>query len=169
MEGVSHGPNQGVETRLIEIFRATCQQVLVLTTYRRYMMQKLIWIIALLLMGNISIVSADSASEYQGDTFAIAAESKDISAKISHLSGPAPFFHIYAINGNQIRILPNPHLNLEIGIGPAAAATLGDMGVTVLVGGMAGPKMRDVLDAKGVRFVPRVGKVKDVVKELQEQ
>ena len=38
----------------------------------------------------------------------------------------------------------------------------------VLVGGMAGPKMMDVLDNKGVRFVPRRGKVRDVVEELQE-
>ena len=36
------------------------------------------------------------------------------------------------------------------------------------VGGMAGPKMMDVLNEKGVRFVPRGGKVRDVVRELQE-
>jgi len=132
------------------------------------MMRKLIWIITLLFVGYSYAFSADEESEYQEDTFAIAAETKNISAKISHLSGPAPFFHIYAIDGKPIKILPNPHLDLEIGIGPAAAATLGDRGVTVLVGGMAGPKMRDVLDAKGVRFVPRSGKVKDVVQELKE-
>jgi predicted Fe-Mo cluster-binding NifX family protein len=37
----------------------------------------------------------------------------------------------------------------------------------VLVGGMAGPKMMDVLNEKQVRFVQRYGTVEDVVKELR--
>ena len=53
--------------------------------------------------------------------------------------------------------------------GPAAAATLADKGVTVLVGGMAGPKMQDVLDERGVRFVRRIGTVQDVVNELRNE
>lgn len=113
-------------------------------------------------------VAAEPETEYRPDVFAIAAEGEKVSAEISQLSGPAPFFHIYDINGTPIKVLANPHLDRDFGIGPAAAATLGDMGVTVLVGGMAGPKMRDVLDEKGMRFVPRGGKVRDVVKELQE-
>ena len=129
-------------------------------------MRKFFWIVVLLLSGSLCAIGAES--EYQEDTFAIAAEGEKVSAKISYLSGPAPFFHIYNINGTPIKVMANPHLDLEYGIGPAAAATLGDMGVTVLVGGMAGPKMMDVLNAKDVRFVPRSGKVRDVVKELQE-
>ncbi|MDJ0739792.1 MAG: NifB/NifX family molybdenum-iron cluster-binding protein [Gammaproteobacteria bacterium] len=125
--------------------------------------------ILVVLVGSVLLTAGSAhASEYQDDTFAIAAEGQKVSAKIAHLSGPAPYFHIVDINGTPLKVLANPHLDLEFGIGPAAAATLGDMGVTVLVGGMAGPKMMDVLDAKGVRFVPRVGKVRDVVKELQE-
>jgi len=131
-------------------------------------MQKLTWIAVLLFAVNLTAIGADTESEYMEDTFAIAAEGEKVSAKIAHLSGPAPFFHIYDINGTPRQIFANPHLDLEVGIGPAAAATLGDMGVTVLVGGMAGPKMMDVLNAKGVRFVPRGGKVRDIVKELQE-
>jgi len=131
-------------------------------------MRKLIWTVVLLFTGSFGALSADSDSDYQNDLFAIAAEGQKVSATIAHLSGPAPFFHIYDINGTPVEVLANPHLNLEFGIGPAAAATLGDMGVTVLVGGMAGPKMMDVLNTKGVRFVPRGGKVRDVVKELQE-
>ena len=131
-------------------------------------MHKIFWIVALLMTGSLAVFAADSETEYQDDTFAIAADGEKVSAKISYLSGPAPFFHLYDINGTPIKVLANPHLALEYGIGPAAAATLGDMGVTVLVGGMAGPKMMDVLNEKGVRFVPRSGKVRDVVKELQE-
>lgn len=129
-------------------------------------MRKFFWVAVLLLTGSLCATGADS--EFQEDTFAIAAEGEKVSAEISYLSGPAPFFHFYDINGRPIKVFANPHLDMEYGIGPAAAATLGDMGVTVLVGGMAGPKMMDVLNEKGVRFVPRSGKVRDVVKELQE-
>jgi len=131
-------------------------------------MRRLLWVVLLSLAGSLSVFGADSESEFLDDTFAIAAEGEKVSAKISYLSGPAPYFHIYDINGTPVKVLANPHLELEYGIGPAAAATLGDMGVSVLVGGMAGPKMMDVLNEKGVRFVPRGGKVRDVVKELQE-
>lgn len=131
-------------------------------------MRSFLTILAFLFGGALGVTAADAQSEYQEDTFAIAAEGEKVSADVAYLSGPAPFFHLYDINGIPLKVLPNPHLDLEFGIGPAAAATLGDMGVTVLVGGMAGPKMMDVLDAKGVRFVPRRGKVRDVVKELQE-
>jgi predicted Fe-Mo cluster-binding NifX family protein len=131
-------------------------------------MHTLLLILVLLFGGSFFAVADEAQSEYREDTFAIAAEGEKPSSDVAHLSGPAPFFHIYDIDGNLIKVFPNPHLDLEIGIGPAAAATLGDMGVTVLVGGMAGPKMMDVLDAKGVRFVPRGGKVRDIVEELQE-
>ncbi len=131
-------------------------------------MLRLLSIFLLLLGSSVCAMAADKESEYQEDTFAIAAEGEKVSANVAYLSGPAPYFHIYDIDGNPLQVFANPHLDLEIGIGPAAAATLGDMGITVLVGGMAGPKMMDVLDAKEVRFVPRRGKVRDVVKELQE-
>lgn len=131
-------------------------------------MRHLILMLVLLLTAGVTAVGADDDSEYQADTFAIAADGKELSASIARLSGIAPFFHLYDIQGNPLEVIANPHLDLEFGIGPAAAATLGDKGVTVLVGGMAGPKMKDVLDAKQVRFVRRIGTVQDVVSELRE-
>lgn len=113
--------------------------------------------------------AAEEAGEYRPDTFAIAADGDELAAPISKLSGISPYFHLYDINGKRIEVLPNPHLDLEYGIGPAAAATLADKGVTVLVGGMAGPKMMDVLKAREVRFVRRHGTVQEVVTELQSE
>lgn len=112
-------------------------------------------------------VLAEEAS--QPDLFAIAAEGDQTTSEISKLTGVAPYYHIYDIEGNLVKVLPNPHLDLEFGTGPAAAATLAEEGVTVLVGGMAGPKMEDVLVAKNVRFVRRYGTVQDVVDELREE
>jgi predicted Fe-Mo cluster-binding NifX family protein len=102
------------------------------------------------------------------DRFAIAAEGKEVSATIAHLTGRAPYFHVYDIDGNAIEVFENPYLHQEFNIGPQMAVLLSDKAVTVLVGGMAGPKMKDVLDARGVRFVYRKGVVQDVVDELTE-
>jgi predicted Fe-Mo cluster-binding NifX family protein len=131
-------------------------------------MRKLKHVIGLLvLLMPLTLVAEQQAGEYRPDTFAIAAEGTEASAKISKLSGVSPYFHLYDIDGKAIEVLANPHLDLEFGTGPAAAQTLADKGVTVLVGGMAGPKMMDVLDARQVRFVQRYGTVADVVKELK--
>ena len=101
--------------------------------------------------------------------FAIAADGDQSSAEIAKLAGIAPFFHLYDINGNLLEVLPNPHLDMEYGIGPACAATLADMGVTVLVARkIPGPKMDDVLKAREVRLARRLGTVQDVVNELKE-
>ena len=103
------------------------------------------------------------------DKFAIAADGDQTSAEIANLAGIAPFFHLYDINGNILEVLPNPHLDMEYGTGPACAATLADMGVTVLVARkIPGPKMHDVLKAREVRIVRRLGTVQDVVNELKE-
>jgi len=101
--------------------------------------------------------------------FAIAADGDQSSAEIAKLAGIAPFFHLYDINGNLLEVLPNPHLNMEYGIGPACAATLADMGVTVLIARkIPGPKMDDVLKAREVRIARRLGTVQDVANELKE-
>ena len=104
-----------------------------------------------------------------GDKFAIAADGDQASAEIAKLAGIAPFFHIYNGEGELQEVLPNPHLDMEYGIGPACAATLADMGVGVLVARkIPGPKMEDVLNERGVRIVRRIGTVEDVANELRQ-
>lgn len=106
---------------------------------------------------------------FAADKFAIAADGNNTSDQIAKLAGIAPFFHLYDVNGNLLEVLPNPHLDMEYGIGPACAATLADMGVTVLVARkIPGPKMVDVLDERKVRIVRRIGTVLDVANELKE-
>ena len=110
-----------------------------------------------------------SYSAIAEDKFAIAADGPQLTDGIAELAGIAPYFHIYDINGNQLEIFANPHLTLEFGTGPAAAASLADMGVTVLVARrIPGPKMHDVLIERNVRLVRRLGTVQDVVDELRE-
>jgi predicted Fe-Mo cluster-binding NifX family protein len=100
---------------------------------------------------------------------AIAAEGPELTAEITHLTGRAPFFQVYDLNGTPIEVIENVYLAQEFNIGPQAAALLGDKQVTLLVGGMAGPKMVDVLDEQDIRFVYRKGVVLDVVNELKTE
>jgi len=109
---------------------------------------------------------AEELAELQ--KFAIAAEGQDASSPISSLSGRAPYFIIYDENGKLLEVAVNIYLQQEFGIGPQAAAMLAEKKVTVLVGGMAGPKMKKVLDASGIRFVYRKGIVQQVVDELRQ-
>lgn len=108
-------------------------------------------------------------SALAADKFAIAADGSELTAKVAQLAGIAPFFHIYDERGNPLEVLPNPHLDMEYGIGPACATTLADMGVTVLVARkVPGPKMDEVLKAREVRIVRRLGTVQEVADELKE-
>lgn len=132
-------------------------------------MIRTLYLAALLALASTPIFAAGEPEAYKPDVFAIAAEGTELTSPISGLSGVSPYFHIYDVDGKSIEVMANPHLDLEFGTGPAAAATLADKGVTVLVGGMAGPKMQDVLDERGVRFVRRKGTVEDVVKELRNE
>ncbi|MEJ2310493.1 MAG: NifB/NifX family molybdenum-iron cluster-binding protein [Gammaproteobacteria bacterium] len=114
-------------------------------------------------------LSAFSHSVIAEDKFAIAADGPQPMALIVKLAGVAPYFHIYDIDGNQLEVLENPHLDMAFGTGPAAATTLADMGVTVLVARrVPGPKMHDVMKERNIRLVRRNGTVQDVVDELRE-
>jgi predicted Fe-Mo cluster-binding NifX family protein len=124
-------------------------------------------IVALLVAG--AAFSAEEAEAPKEERFAIAAEGRNASAQITHLTGRAPYYHVYDIKGNFIEVIGNIYLKEEYDIGPHMAALLGDKQVTVLVGGMAGPKMQDVLDNKDIRFVHRKGVVQDIVNELRAE
>ena len=123
----------------------------------------------MLLLFSGTVCSAEEAATQKAEIFAIAAESPEVTAEITHLTGRAPCYQVYDIKGNPIEVIQNIYLDQEFNIGPQAAALLGQKKVTVLVGGMAGPKMMDVLVQNNIRFVHRKGLVQDVVKELKAE
>lgn len=129
-----------------------------------------ILIIALgMILFTVNSYDAAGAASQREERCAIAAEGPDETARITHLTGRAPFYQVYDINGNFIEVIENDFLSQEFNIGPQAAALLGEKQVTLLVGGMAGPKMMDVLEEKSIRFVFRKGMVMDVIKELKTE
>jgi predicted Fe-Mo cluster-binding NifX family protein len=104
----------------------------------------------------------------RNELFAIAADGKELTARIPYLAARATHYHVYGESGNLVEVVANPFLKQEVEIGPAAAQMLAEHGVTVLVAGMVGPKMRDVLVANKMRFVSRKGNVQGVVNELKQ-
>jgi len=104
----------------------------------------------------------------QKQLFAIAAEGKELTSQIPYLAARATHYHVFDESGTLVEVVPNPFLNQEVGTGPAAAQMLAERGVTVLVAGMVGPKMKDVLVANKMRFVSRKGAVQGVVNELKK-
>ena len=114
-----------------------------------------------------TICSAGDAATQKQVLLAIAAEGPEKTAAITHLTGRAPFFQVYDRKSNPIEVIKNIYLVEEVNIGPQAAALLGEKQVAILVGGLAGPKMTDVLEEKNIRFVYRKGVVLDVIKELK--
>ena len=126
-------------------------------------------LVGALLLGAALAQAEDETAQPKAQLFAISAESEEVTAEISKLPGIAPYYHFYDEHGAAVEVVPNPFLDKEYGIGPAAAAMLADKGVTVLIGRKRpGPNMMDVLDAREVRMVRRIGTVEDVVKELKE-
>jgi predicted Fe-Mo cluster-binding NifX family protein len=112
---------------------------------------------------------AQEADPYANQRCAIAAEGPGLTDEITHLTGRAPYYQVYDLHGTPIEVIENVYLVQEFNIGPQAAALLSEKQVTLLVGGMAGPKMMDVLEEKEIRFVYRKGAVKDVVEELKKE
>jgi predicted Fe-Mo cluster-binding NifX family protein len=112
--------------------------------------------------------AATATKAPQKQLFAIAGNGKEPTAQIPYLAARATHYHLYDENGNLVEILANPFLSMEANIGPAAAKMLAERGVTVLVAGMVGPKMKDVVVASKMRFVARKGTVQGVVDELKK-
>ena len=87
-------------------------------------MIRVLSLVALLGLTLTAAVAAEETGDYKPDTFAISAEGAELTSPISKLTGISPYYHLYDINGKAVEVLANPHLDLEYGIGPAAAATL---------------------------------------------
>jgi predicted Fe-Mo cluster-binding NifX family protein len=113
--------------------------------------------------------TAEEAAAPAAGLFTVAADGDQPDSEISKLAGVAPFFHLYDAKGQLVEVVPNPFLDLEFGVGPAATSMLADKGAAVLIGRqMPGPKLMDVVAERKMRFVRRFGTVQDVAKELQE-
>jgi predicted Fe-Mo cluster-binding NifX family protein len=125
--------------------------------------------LTLLMASVVAVHAADAPPSEDRMLFAVAADSAEPTSPVAQLAGIAPFFHIYVENGDPVKVVANPFLDMEYGTGPAVANMLLDEGVDVIVGRrIPGPKFMEVMEARGARFVRRVETVDKVAQELRE-
>lgn len=91
-------------------------------------------------------------------------------AQISEQVGRAPYFLIFDSQGRFVEALENPSANVRSGAGTAATAFLAGKGVTLLIGGTFGPKMKRALQDHQIEYFEHKGVAHEVVKSyLQKQ
>lgn len=86
---------------------------------------------------------------------AFTSTSNSIGAKLSPVFGRCPFFVIVETQDEEIKdtqTIRNPAENQRGGAGIAAAQTVGDQKVDVLISGNVGPRAFDVLNQLGIQL-----------------
>ncbi|NQS89835.1 NifB/NifX family molybdenum-iron cluster-binding protein [Patescibacteria group bacterium] len=81
----------------------------------------------------------------------IASNGKDENAKVSEVSGRAPYYLIFE-NGKLSRLIKNPFKIGGGGAGFGVAEMLSDEKVEMVVSGKFGANMIGVLESKGIRY-----------------
>lgn len=111
---------------------------------------------------------ADSPCGHGGDRIAVAALGDHPSTEISALAGRAPYYLLFETDSSGIEVVPNGFSREERGAGANAAHLLSTLGVDCLVAGAVGPKMRAVLDSKGIAFYNSEGHAGAAVADILE-
>jgi predicted Fe-Mo cluster-binding NifX family protein len=94
----------------------------------------------------------------------VAAEGKTPSARVSDVAARCPYFLLFDGKGAFVEAVANPHKDAEGG-GPLVVGFLAEKGVKVAVAGGFGPRIVDVMKAKGMRPVEFNGSAADAVKK----
>jgi len=88
---------------------------------------------------------------------AVAATGQAKDAAISQQAGKAPFFLIFDGRGNLLETIENPARDQSRGAGPSAALLLADKGVTLIIAGNFGRKMKQALKEFHIQYVEKTG------------
>jgi predicted Fe-Mo cluster-binding NifX family protein len=119
------------------------------------------WIILLTLS-----VGAFAAQDTPG-TIAIAAEDQTPAAKVSRQAGFSPFFLLFDEQGTFIEATRNPFKgHMVYGSGKAVVDLLAERGVTVIVAGVFGKGIREVITSRGIMPFAFEGNAGEAVKSV---
>lgn len=98
---------------------------------------------------------------------AIAATGDTLEGQVCERFGRCPKFIIVDSSANGPEVIANPASTMPGGAGPAAAQTLAEYGVNVVLAGEFGPKASAALDAAGIRAVRSAGPIQDAIAGVQ--
>ena len=95
---------------------------------------------------------------------AVAAMDKTAAAAVSNQPGASPYFLIFDQKGKLLEAIENPYKSAD-SPGPTVVTFLAQKGATVVVAGNFGPKIVEVMKAKGMTAVSFTGTATDAVKQ----
>ena len=105
-------------------------------------------------------VSADSIK------IAVATTCPEKDAAISQQAGRTPFFLFFDDKGNFLEAVENPSRDQSRNAGPNAALFLADKGVTLVIAGDFGSKMKETLEEHHVQYVKKTGAAYNAVQTI---
>ena len=100
---------------------------------------------------------------------AISSTGNTLEAKLDQRFGRCQFFVIYDTENQAVEILPNPNKDAEEGAGPASVQLVASHGVSKIVSGEFGMKIKSLLDSLKIQMIvlkdPEI-QIKDIIKML---
>lgn len=97
---------------------------------------------------------------------AIASTGKDLESEVSPVAGRAPYYLIFDQSGNLVETIKNPFAVGGGGAGFGVTKMLADKGISLVVAGHFGGNMRMALEEKGIKYMEKQGKVKDILRDI---
>ena len=105
-------------------------------------------------------VSADSMK------IAVATTCPEKDAAISQQAGRTSFFLFFDNKGNFLETVENPSRDQSRNAGPNAALFLADKGVTLVIAGDFGSKMKEALEEHHIQYVKKTGAAYSAVQTI---
>ena len=97
---------------------------------------------------------------------AVAATGPEKEAAISQQAGRTPFFLFFNSKGNFLEAVENPSRDQSRNAGPNAALFLADKGVTLVIAGGFGSKMKQALEEHHIQYVKKTGAAYNAVQTI---
>ena len=97
---------------------------------------------------------------------AVATTGSEKDAAISQQAGRAPFFLFFDDRGNFLETVENPSRDQSRNAGPNAALFLADKGVTLVIAGNFGRKMKQALRDYQIEYIEKTGVSDNVVQTI---
>lgn len=100
---------------------------------------------------------------------AVASDGKTLKDSVSQLAGRCPYFLFIDGTGKLLEAVDNPYAETIGGAGVSAANFLAERNVTIVIAGMFGNKMKNVLETKEIAYFESQGIVEEVIKKVLEE
>ncbi len=100
---------------------------------------------------------------------AVASDGKTLKDSVSQLAARCPYFLFIDGTGKLLEAVDNPYEDTRGGAGVSAANFLAERNVTIVIAGMFGDKMKNVLETKEIAYFESQGIVEEAIKKVLEK